>query len=100
MLAAAGLLWPSRLSGPLDGMPLDGRAEAIAIGVVFPALWWCHPHFLRTRLARAVVLALVGWKALSAMALVQDGGCVRFLPAAPLVQDPSGAPHSSDVPAD
>jgi hypothetical protein len=100
MLAAAGLLWPSRLSGPLDGMPLDRPAEAIAIGVVFPALWWCHPQFLRTRLARGLVLALVGWKALGGMTLVQDGWCLRVLPAAPLAKDAAGAPHSWDVRAD
>jgi hypothetical protein len=81
-------------------MPLDGRAEAIAIGVVFPALWWFHPRFLRTRTARALVVALVAWKALTAAALVADGWCVRFQPSVPLVKDAAGAPHSWDVRAD
>ena len=36
---AAGLLWPARSFSVFDGIPLDGRVEAIVIGVVFPALW-------------------------------------------------------------
>lgn len=34
-LAALALLWPSRFIGVLDGAPLDGRLEAIMIGLLF-----------------------------------------------------------------
>src|ERR1700675_2072213 len=47
LLAAIAVLWPGRLSGALDGVPLDGLAEAIVIGVVLPALCWFHPRVLR-----------------------------------------------------
>jgi hypothetical protein len=43
LLAAAALLWPARLGGPLDGVPLDQPLEAVLIGLVVPALWWFHP---------------------------------------------------------
>ena len=100
LAATAALLWPSRISGPFDGVPLDGTAEAILVGAVFPALVWLHPRFLATRLARACIMALLGWKALTMVAFVQDGWCVRFAPAAQIVKDSTGAPHSWDVRAD
>ncbi len=99
-LAAVALLWPDRISGPLDGVPLDRAAEAVLVGVVFPALWWVHPRFLTNRLARASVIALLGWKAFTAIALAQDGWCVRFIPSAPIVKDGAGAPHAWDLRAD
>jgi hypothetical protein len=100
LLAAAALLWPARVSGPFDGVPLDGVAEAVLIGVVVPALWCFHPRFLRTRLARACVVALLAWKAFTAAVLVQDGLCLRFMTAEPFARDATGAPHSWDVRAD
>ena len=100
LLAAVALLWPARLSGPLDGAPLDGVAEAVVIGVVLPALLWCHHRFLATRFARACVVAIVMAKALMAVAVTPDGWCVRFVPSAPYVKDGTGAPHSWDVRAD
>jgi hypothetical protein len=100
--AGAALLWPAHVSGPgsFDGAPLDGAAEAILVGVVLPALLWLHPRFLATRFARASVIALLGWKALTALLFVQDGWCVRFQPAAQIVKDETGAPHSWDIRAD
>ncbi len=100
LLAAVALLWPARLAGPLDGVPLDQPAEAILIGLVVPALWWFHRQFLTATIARALVAALLVWKALTAIVLVQDGLCVRFMPSEPLVRGESGAPHSWDVRAD
>jgi hypothetical protein len=100
LILAVALLWPGRLSGPFDGAPLDGVAEAMVVGVLFPALWWFHPRFLTTRLARTCVVALLVWKAFTAVTLVQDGWCVRFVPAAPYVKDGTGAPHSWDLRAD
>jgi hypothetical protein len=82
-------------------MSLDGVAEAILIGVVFPSLLWFHPRFLRTWLARGAVVALLAWKAFAMSALVPDGWCVRFEPGRPLVSDATSVvPHSWDVRAD
>jgi hypothetical protein len=98
--AAAALLWPSRVSGPFDGMPLDGAGEALVLGVLLPALVLLHPRFLTTRTARACIVGLLAWKALTTAALVQDGWCVRVTPGAPYVREQTGAPHSWDLRAD
>ena len=100
LAAAIALLWPARISGTFDGVPLDGTAEAILIGVAFPALLWLHRPFLTTRFAKACVIALLGWKALMAVAFVQEGWCVRFAPSQLIVRDGTGAPHSWDIRAD
>jgi len=100
LLAAAGLLWPDRLSGPVDGVPLDRAAEAILVGALFPALWCLHRRFLTTRVARLGILALLTWKALSAITFGQDGWCVRFDPALPYTVNQTGAPHAWDLRAD
>jgi hypothetical protein len=100
VLAAAALLWPDRISGPFDGIPLDGAAEAVCVGVVFPALCWLHPRFLTTRLAKLCIVGLLGWRALAGVALVRDGWCVRLAPSTPYVKDQTGAPHSWDLRAD
>jgi len=101
LAAIVALLWPARTAGPLDGLPLDGVAEAVLIGVVFPSLLWFHPRFLRTSLARGAVVALLAWKAFALVALVPDGWCVRFEPGRPLVSDATSVvPHSWDVRAD
>ena len=36
VLAVIALVWPSRFIGVLDGAPLDGRAEALLIGLALP----------------------------------------------------------------
>ena len=100
LLAAAALLWPDRISGPFDGVPLDRVAEAIAAAVVFPILWWLHPRFLTTRIARAAIVLLIVWKACATAIFVQDGWCVRFVPSRPYFKDARGAPHAWDLRAD
>ena len=100
LLAVVALLWPSRLSGVADGIPLDRAVEAIAIGVVFPLLWWLHPRFLNAFSARACIIALLIAKAGAAMLLVQDGWCLAFEPHKQIVRDGTGKPHSWDVRAD
>jgi hypothetical protein len=102
LLAAVALLWPARAAGLLDGLPLENSiANAVLVGVVFPSLLWFHPRFLRTRLARVVVLALLASKAIGAAALAPEGWCVRFEPQRPLVKDATSiVPHSWDVRAD
>ena len=99
-LAAVALLWPGRLSGLLDGVPLDRAAEAVLIGVVFPALCWLDRSFLNRWSARVLIVGLLAWKAFTSLALVQDGWCVALMPSHPYVQDQTGPPHSWDVRAD
>jgi hypothetical protein len=101
LAGVAALLWPARMAGPLDGLPLDGIAEAVLIGVAFPALLWFHPRFLNHRLSRGAIVLLIAWKAFAAYAVVPDGWCVRFEAGRPLVRDAqSNVPHSWDVRAD
>ena len=100
ILAAGALLWPDRISGPFDGVPLDRIAEAVLIAGLLPALWYFHPRFLRSSRARACILVLVVWRLCSALLFVQDGWCVRFQPARPFASDAAGAPHAWDMRAD
>ena len=100
LLAAAALLWPDRISGPFDGVPLDRITEAVLVAGVLPALWCIHPRFLRTSRARVCILLLVAWRIASALLFVQDGWCVRFEPARPFAKDAGTAPHAWDMRAD
>jgi hypothetical protein len=102
-----GLLWPARTLSMFDGMPLDGRAEAIVIGVVFPALWWLDREMLTRTAARVLVTALLALKIGGAW-LGQGGLCARFSTTAPLegailtmpIDEPRGVLRSWDVRAD
>jgi hypothetical protein len=99
--AIIAALWPARIAGPLDGVPLDGVAEAILLGAVLPSLLWFHPEFLRRRVARGAIVALIALKAFEMSTLVHDGWCVQFVPGRPLVSDAKSiVPHSWDVRAD
>lgn len=100
LAGAVALLWPDRLAGFADGMPLDSRGECLLVGVLFPMLWWLAPRFLATRMARSCIVALLAWKILGAALLTQQGWCVRFEPSRPYVADQTGAPHAWDVRAD
>ncbi len=100
MLAAVALLWPDRISSPLDGIPLDRTVEAVLIGGVFPALWIAHANFVTTRFARGCIIALLAWKACASVVFVQDGWCLRFEPSRPYAKDAHGAPHAWDLRAD
>ena len=102
---AVALLWPGRALSALDGMPLDGVAEAIVIGLVVPALWWAHRRFLDSRTARALIVALVAVKCAGAVLLTPQGLCARFTTGAPLhaevltipIDEPRGFLRSWDV---
>ena len=108
ILLAAALLWPGRALSAFDGMPLDRPAEAIAIGVVVPALWWARRGFLEGALARALIVGLLAVKCAGALLLTQHGLCARFTTAAPFhaevltipVDEPRGFLRSWDVRAD
>ena len=106
-LAIAAFLWPARVLSPLDGMPLNGRAEALLIGLLFPALLWFAPSLLRTRVLQVLISTLLLTK-LFGLLLAPEGLCARFSTAAPLsgviqtipVDEPSGVLRSWDVRAD
>lgn len=99
LAAIVALLWPGHFDGPLDGAPLDRVSEAILLGLAAPVLWWLHPSYLRHRIPRALIAALVIAKVAS-LSLAQDGWCVQFDTPKPLVTDSIGRIHSWDVRAD
>ena len=76
-LALTAVLWPSRVIGPLDGIPLDAPADAIVIGMVLIALLWFDGRFLRTPFARTLIVVLLVWKAGTTLTATQQGLCLR-----------------------
>ncbi len=108
LLAAVALLWPARFTGMLDGVPLDGRAEAVLVGLVVPSLWWLDRRAVTTTWARALIVALLAWKVGTAVSVQQQGLCAASFAKGPLdgtaqtmrVQEPSGALRSWDIRAD
>ena len=108
LAAVVALLWPARMIGVLDGIPLDGRLEAIVIGLAVPAFWWLDRGYLGRRFAQTLIVALLAWKALLMGVAVPHGLCARFSTAAPLageiltipIEEPRGVLRSWDVRAD
>jgi hypothetical protein len=106
-LLAIGLLWPGRTLSVFHGIPLDGRVEAVVVGVLFPALWWLDRSVLRRPLARMLIVALLALRVVDA-ALVQQGWCATFSTTAPLtgtvvtipIEEPNGVLRSWDVRGD
>jgi hypothetical protein len=102
------VLWPGRVLSPLDGVPLNGRAEAVLIGLVLPALWWIDRGFLGRPIAHGAIVALLVLKLSSFVALPQHGLCARFSTAAPFsgvsdmipIEEPAGTLRSWDLRAD
>ena len=72
------LLWPSHVLSPFDGAPLDGRLEALIVGLAVPVLIWLHPKFLARRLVRVAIAALLVIKIADAAVLTQQGLCGKF----------------------
>ena len=99
-MAIVALIWPSRLSGILDGAPLDTLPEALLLAPVPVALAWLHPSALRSRLMRAAVIAILVLKAGAALSVQQEGWCLTFTPPKPMVRDSTGKPHAWDIRAD
>jgi hypothetical protein len=99
-ILGAAVLWPARLAGPLDGAPLDTAAEAILAGLVLSFLLVANPPILRHRAFRAITIALLLWKGVTAATLTQDGWCLRFTSPVPLYRDMGGIPHAWDIRAD
>ena len=99
VLLAAAVLWPSRLAGPLDGMPLDQPAEVIGLALLIACIAATR-GVLTGRWFRVLVVLLLGWKAMTTVAATQDGLCLRFISPVPLYRDDVRVPHSWDVRAD
>ena len=93
-------LWPARLSGPLDGAPLDSPADALVIGLALPLLIAIDRRVLARPAIRALIVVLLAWKAVLAVAVVQDGWCVRFTSPTPIFVNQERVPHAWDVRAD
>ena len=100
VITLVALLWPSHLSGVLDGAPLDTLVEALLFGLVVPALLWLHPAFLRKAPIRATIIAILLIKIVSALTTQYHGWCLTFDPPRPMVRDSTGKPHSWDLRAD
>ena len=94
------MLWPSRVSGIVDGAPLDTPVEALTLGLLVPILICLDPSFLCTIFARTLVVAILGLKIGAALTLQQEGWCLTFEPPKPMVRDSTGKPHAWDVRAD
>jgi hypothetical protein len=107
LLLAAAVAWPSHALGLFDGIPLNGRAEAVAIGVIVPALWWLDRAFLQSPAARLCIGVLLAVKIASTI-VPQQGWCARFTTTPPLsgqvltmqIDEPGGLLRSWDVRAD
>lgn len=93
------LLWPAKIAGPLDGAPLDGGIEAIAVGFIVPVLCWFYGGFFRSTLAKALIVAIALLRIADAQ-FTPGGFCVAFDPLRPIARDQTGKPHSWDVRAD
>jgi len=104
---AVGLMWPARSLSLVDGVPLDGRTEAIVVGLGVPTLLWFDASFLRRPIARWLIGAMLALK-IAGFLLPQEGLCARFSTPAPLVgavltmpiDEPRGMLRSWDVRAD
>jgi hypothetical protein len=105
---AAGVLWPSRVLSPLDGLPLNGAFEAVLLGVALPSLLWLNPDGLRHPIARTAIVGLLILKLIALIAVPQQGLCARFATTPPFggvistidIDEPSGLLRSWDVRAD
>ena len=99
-ITMVALVWPSTLSGPLDGAPLQGLAEALVIGFLVPILIWFDPAFLRRVVIRVAIAAILLVKIATALTLQQEGWCIAFEPPYPMVRESTGKPHAWDLRAD
>jgi hypothetical protein len=75
------VVWPGRLTGPLDGAPFDAPVEALLLAAVLPVLWFLAPRFLRARASQVVIGVLLFWKIAGWLLLTQHGWCSALLAA-------------------
>jgi len=101
----SAMLWPSRALSLLGGAPLDGRVEAIVIGLAVPLLCWLHGRFLANTVTRTAIVLLLVTKIAGTLLLAQQGLCARFSTAAPYatnvltipIEEPRGVLRSWDI---
>src|SRR6476659_9856136 len=96
LLAILSVLWPSHISGLLDGAPLDRYSEAVLLRLLGPALAWFNPSFMKRAPARAAIVAILLIKVAAIFAVQQQGWCVTFDPPRPMVRESTGKPHAWD----
>ena len=82
LLTLVALAWPSRVLGPLDGLPLNGRSEALLLGIVVPSLIWFDLRSLQRTPIRVAIIAILAVKKAGLM-LTPQGLCARFSTTAP-----------------
>jgi len=107
-LLMAATLWPSRALSLLGGAPLDGRVEAVMIGLAVPLLCWLHGRFLASTITRIAIIALLVVKIAGTLLLTQQGLCAKFSTAAPYatnvltipIEEPGGVLRSWDLRSD
>lgn len=108
VVLAVAALWPSRSLTWFSGAPLDGRAEAVLVGLLLPALCCLHGRFLDRRAVQMAILALFVTRAGESIVMTQHGLCGRFAtPAAPApyratvltipIDEPRGVLRSWDI---
>ena len=108
VLTMMAVWWPSRFLGPLDGAPLDAKAEAILLGLVIPWLFWLGRDACRMRFFRGAVVLLLAWKIVTFAAATQQGLCATVRAPQPLsgdavtirIDEPKGFVRSWDVRTD
>ena len=104
LLMLVALAWPSRVLGSFDGLPLNGRVEALLFGIVVPSLLWFDSRSLQRAPIRVAIVALLAVK-IAGLALTPQGLCARFSTTAPLlgethtipIDEPEGWLRSWDV---
>lgn len=103
--AVLALLTPAASGTVLDGIPLDGRAEAVLVGMLVPILFVLDRRVFDRLHARLVTGALVAAKAASIGLLTTNGLCTELRTDRPVVgpveairfDEPSGFMRSWDV---
>jgi hypothetical protein len=104
----AGLFWPARALGAIDGLPLNGAFEATTVGVLIPCVWILHGELLDARWARVAIAALLALKISQPVLLTGQGLCAQFSTTPPFhsevltipIDEPRGMLRSWDVRAD
>ncbi len=76
--AVVALLAPSPVGAALDGVPLDGRREAILIGMVVPMLWVLERRVFERRSAQVLVTTILVVKLAAGLLLTPQGMCAEF----------------------
>jgi hypothetical protein len=105
LVAVIALLVPGPAAGWLDGIPLDGRWEAVLLGMLLPLLCVLERRVFEHRLARVLVGAIIAVKLGAGLLLTTQGLCSEFRADGPVngpigtieIGEPTGLMRSWDV---